>query len=73
LWERGEAYTWFWWRNLSERDHSGDLGVDGKIILRCTFRKWVVGKWTGSIWLRIGTGECGYKLSDYTKYGEFLD
>ena len=28
----------------------------GRIILRWTFRKWDVGVWTGSSWLRIGTG-----------------
>jgi len=33
-----------------------DPGVDGRIILRWIFRKWVVGVWTGSNWLRIGTG-----------------
>ena len=26
------------------------------IILRWIFRKWDVGVWTGSSWLRIGTG-----------------
>ena len=30
----GEEYTGFWWGNLKERDHLGDLGVDGRIILR---------------------------------------
>ena len=34
----------------------GDPDVDGRIILRWIFRKWVVGLWTGSSWLRIGTG-----------------
>jgi len=34
----------------------GDPGVDGRIILRSIFRKWDVGVWTGSSWLRIGTG-----------------
>jgi hypothetical protein len=41
--------------NFKGRDHSEDLGVDGRIIL-----EWISGKqdrkvWTGFIWLRIGT------------------
>jgi hypothetical protein len=46
----------FWWRNLREREHLGEPGIDGRIILRCIFRKWDVGEWTGSSWLWIGTG-----------------
>jgi hypothetical protein len=38
-----------------EREHLGEPGVDGKIILRWIFRKWCVGAWTGSSWLTIGT------------------
>jgi len=53
---REEAYTGFWWGNLRESDHLGDPSVDGTIILRYIFRKWDVGVWTGSSWLRIGTG-----------------
>jgi hypothetical protein len=30
----GWAYTGFWWANLRERENSGDLGVDGRIILK---------------------------------------
>ena len=41
---------------VQEIVHLEDPGVDGNIILRCIFRKWDVGVWTGSIWLRIGTG-----------------
>jgi hypothetical protein len=33
-----------------------DQGVDRRIILRWIFRKWDLGAWTGSSWLRIGTG-----------------
>ena len=29
--------------------------VDGSIILRWIFRKWVVGAWNGLIWLTVGT------------------
>ena len=53
---RGDMYTGFWWGNLRERYHLGDPGVDGRIILRWIFRKWDVGVWIGSSWVRIGTG-----------------
>jgi hypothetical protein len=41
---------------VRERDHLEDPGIDKKVILSWIFRKWEVGVWTGSIWLRIGTG-----------------
>jgi hypothetical protein len=28
------GYTRFWWGNLKEREHLGDPGIDGRIILR---------------------------------------
>jgi len=49
-------YTGFWWGNLRERDHVEDPGIDGRIILRWLFRKWNVGAWTGSSYIRRGTG-----------------
>jgi hypothetical protein len=49
-------YRRFWWGNLRERDHLKDKGVDGRIILKHIFRKWDMVVWTGSSWLRIGTG-----------------
>ena len=75
--EGGEAFTGIWWGNLKERHHLGDPGVDGRIILRWIFRKWDVGVWNGSSWLRIGTGgghcKAGNEPSGSFKRGEFLD
>jgi len=34
----GEAYTGVWCGNLREREHWGDPGVDGRIILKWIFR-----------------------------------
>jgi len=39
----GQVNTEFWWGNPKDRDHSEDVGVDGRIILRLIFRKWDVG------------------------------
>jgi len=33
-----------------ERDHLGDSGADGRIILRCIFRNWNVG---GMDWIEL--------------------
>jgi hypothetical protein len=49
------GYTRFWWENLRERDHLGDLGLDGRIILKWIFRKLDEGVGTGPSWLRVGT------------------
>jgi hypothetical protein len=54
--ERKGVYRVLVGGKLREREHLGDPGVDGRIILRWIFRKWYVGLWTGSSWLRIGTG-----------------
>ena len=51
----GEVYAGFWWGNLRERDHVGDPGIDGRIILRWIFRNCDMGVWTGLIWLRWRT------------------
>ena len=52
---RGEVYAGFWWVNLRERDYLEDTGINGRIILRWAFRKWNVGAWTRSRWLRMDT------------------
>jgi hypothetical protein len=41
--ETGEVHTGFWWRDLRERDHLKDLGVDGWI--RRIISKWIFKKW----------------------------
>jgi len=38
------------------KSHLEDPGIDGRIILRWIFRMSNIRAWTGSIWLRIGTG-----------------
>jgi hypothetical protein len=34
----GEVSTGFWLINLMERQHFGDLGIDGRIILKRIFK-----------------------------------
>jgi hypothetical protein len=34
------VYIVFWCGNVRKRDHLGDPGVDGRIMLRWIFRKW---------------------------------
>jgi hypothetical protein len=47
---RKEVHAGFWWGSLRKRDHLGDRGVDGRIILRWIFRKWDVG---GMEWIEL--------------------
>jgi len=53
---RKDVY-WILLGKPEEKNHLEDPAVDRRIILRWIFRKWDVGAWTGSSWLRIGTGD----------------
>ena len=57
------------------RNHWGDLGVDGWMILGSISRRWDVGIWTGLGWPRqmADACECGNEPSGSVKCGEFLD
>jgi hypothetical protein len=51
--KRIKMHTGFWWRNLKNRDHLEDLGIDGMKILTQILVKYDGIVWTGLIWLRI--------------------
>jgi hypothetical protein len=53
-------HTRLWSENLKRRDHSEDLGVDGREIYEWILQKQDGKLWTGNIWLRIGS--CGRLL-----------
>ena len=56
IWVRREGCIGSWWGNWRERDHGGDLGIDGWIILGWISRRWDVVIWTGLDWPRIEAG-----------------
>jgi len=37
----GELNSGFWWGNLREREHLGDIGVEGRVLLQGIFNKLV--------------------------------
>ena len=46
VWETGRVQTLLWWGDLRGTDHLKDLGVDGRIILKCACQKWGEETWT---------------------------
>jgi hypothetical protein len=47
--------TRFCLENLKGRNHTADLGVDGRILLEWILQKYDGKVWTGMIWHRIET------------------
>jgi hypothetical protein len=43
-------------RKPEGKNHLKDPGIEGRTILKWIFRNLEVGLWTGSSWLRTGTG-----------------
>jgi hypothetical protein len=56
IFARKVLLIWVCMRKTEGRNHLGDPGVDGRIILRWIFRKYDVGVGIESSCLRIGTG-----------------
>jgi len=59
----GEACSAYWGEEKCIQGFGGEIlgkqttwETHQRIIFRWIFRKWDVGVWTGSIWLRIGRG-----------------
>jgi hypothetical protein len=67
----------FWFENLKGRDHSEELGVDGRKLLERIVGRYDGKVRTGCIWLNDGpvasSCEGGNELSGSIKGGEFLD
>jgi hypothetical protein len=42
----------FFWENLEERDHLGNVGINGNIILEWIWKKYSGNGWIGLVWLR---------------------
>jgi len=60
VWGREEACTGFWCGYPRERDHGGDPGADGRIILRWIFSKWDVG---GMDWIELAQDRDRWRTS----------
>ena len=46
------SHTGFWWENFRERDQLEILGVDGRIIIKLSFKKSFGSAWAGFVCLK---------------------
>jgi hypothetical protein len=76
---RGAVHTGLRWKNLRKGENLEDSGVDGRIILRWIFEKWIGGGGHGLDQSAsgqekvVGFCECGNEPSVSIKCREFLD
>jgi hypothetical protein len=54
--ERRGKFAGFWWESQTARDHLEDQGIDGTMGSKWILGRLVGGVYSGSSWLRIGTG-----------------
>jgi hypothetical protein len=56
--------TKVWLGSLKGTDHSVDIGIDGRLILKWILRELDGRVWTGFIWLRMGLVMCSCEHSN---------
>jgi hypothetical protein len=52
----GKMHEQFWSENLMGKIRFGDIGVDGRIILKRIFKNYGVRTWTEFSWLGVSIG-----------------
>ena len=53
VWETGEVHAGFWCGYVRGEDHLEDLGVDGRVMLKWSFKKW---DWEDMDWIDLAFG-----------------
>ena len=77
IWEKEKMTAEFWWGNLTEGNHSEDLGIDERVMLKYIFKN-CLGKDRLDLCISEhgqieGSCKCGNELLCSVKCGEFLD
>ena len=54
---RGKVSMGFWWGNLRKKDHMGNPGLDGRLLLG-----WILRKWDGGVdWIDLSQDRDGWE------------